>query len=479
MVKLWRWTAIRGSSGLSAEDTFEEAAAATPEINETAVLITVALATMLAPLNSTMIGIALPEVLGEFATDLSSGSWLVISYLITMAALQPVGGKLGDRYGRKPLIVGGLLYFGLASLGAAFASSLTELLIFRVQQAIAGAIALPNGMALLREIVPAERRASRIGLLGSGIVLAAAVGPPLGGVLIKLAGWRAVFSANLLIILPALVLAIKALPHLRASHQRRPFDLNGALLLLVILSSAAFLLTTSERQFLPAVATWGATGLLILLVFWFLRLEGAHDDPVFQPRFFRNVTFAAANAGMALSNLSMYTIFLVIPFFLAELPGWSSTQVGLVLSALWAPTVVCAPIGGRLADRWGRRWPTTLGLLLLTAGTAVLFWVQEGEVSLWVMLSGLSVAGIGLGLSQAGLQTAVLESVKQQHAGSASGMFSTSRYIGSIAGSSALPLLYGTQSDLQGFMRVLSLVVIAALASTIASLWIRDRPAPD
>ena len=161
-------------------------------------------------------------------------------------------------------------------------SSLTELLIFRVQQAIAGAIALPNGMALLREIVPAERRASRIGLLGSGIVLAAAVGPPLGGVLIKLAGWRAVFSANLLIILPALVLAIKALPHLRASHQRRPFDRNGALLLLVILSSAAFLLTTSERQFLPAVATWGATGLLILLVFWFLRLEGAHDDPVFQ-----------------------------------------------------------------------------------------------------------------------------------------------------------------------------------------------------
>ena len=426
-----------------------------------------------------MIGIALPEVLEEFATDLSSGSWLVISYLITMAALQPVGGKLGDRYGRKPLIVGGLLYFGLASLGAAFASSLTELLLFRVQQAIAGAIALPNGMALLREIVPAERRASRIGLLGSGIVLAAAAGPPLGGVLMKLAGWRAVFSANLLIILPALVLALKALPHLRAGHQRRPFDLNGALLLLVILSSAAFLLTTSERELLPAVATWGATGLLILLVFWFLRWEGAHDDPVFQPRFFRNVTFAAANAGMALSNLSMYTIFLVIPLFLAELPGWSSTQVGLVLSALWAPTVVCAPIGGRLADRWGRRWPTTLGLLLLTAGTAVLFWIQEGEVSLWVMLSGLGVAGIGLGLSQAGLQTAVLESVKQHHAGSASGMFSTSRYIGSIAGSSALPLLYGTQSDLQGFMRVLSLVVITALASTIASLWIRDRPVPD
>ena len=94
--------------------------------SETAILITVALATMLAPLNSTMIGVALPEIMREFAIDLSAGSWLVIAYLITMASLQPVGGKLGDRLGRRPLIIAGLIYFGLASVGAAFSSSLTE-----------------------------------------------------------------------------------------------------------------------------------------------------------------------------------------------------------------------------------------------------------------------------------------------------------------------------------------------------------------
>ncbi len=149
--------------------------------NETAILITVALATVLAPLNSTMIGVALPVIMGEFSIDLESGSWLVIAYLITMAALQPVGGKLGDRFGRRPLIIGGLIYFALASLAAGTASSFSELMIFRIQQAIAGAIVMPNGMALLREVVPAERRASRIGLLGSAIVLGAAAGPPLGG----------------------------------------------------------------------------------------------------------------------------------------------------------------------------------------------------------------------------------------------------------------------------------------------------------
>ena len=112
---------------------------------EAAILITVALATMLAPLNSTMIGVALPEIMAEFAADLGAGSWLVIAYLVTMAALQPVGGKLGDRFGRRPLIIVGLVYFAIASVGAATAANLTELLVFRIQQGIAGAIALPNG----------------------------------------------------------------------------------------------------------------------------------------------------------------------------------------------------------------------------------------------------------------------------------------------------------------------------------------------
>ncbi len=92
---------------------------------------------------------------------------------------------------------------------------------------------------------------------------------------------------------------------------------------------------------------------------------------------------------------------------------------------------------------------------------------------------GLGVAGIGLGLSQAGLQTAVFESVARHQSGSASGIFSTSRYIGSIAGASALPVLYGVGDEIAGFMRVLSMVAITALAATIASLWIQHRPSPD
>lgn len=445
--------------------------------SEVAILVTVALTTMLAPLNSTMIGVALPEIMEQFVIDLGSGSWLVIAYLITMAALQPVGGKLGDRLGRRPMILAGLVYFAVASLGAALSTSEGQLLFFRIQQGIAGAIALPNGTALFREIIPAERRARSLGMLGSAIVLAAAAGPVLGGILIRLAGWRAVFSMNLFLILPALVLAWRVIPVRTGSSRRRPFDLIGVVQLLAILVGAAILLTGQLQP--PGSTNWLAAAVLAVVTVHFLLREFHQEDSVFQPRFFKHRTFAAGCACVCFSNLAMYTTFLTIPLMLSDLPGWSPTQVGLVLSALWAPTVVCAPLGGRLADRWGRRWPTTMGLFLLTAGMAWLFTLDTGEQAMVSLLTGIGVAGIGLGLMGAGLQTAVLESVSRQEAGSASGIYSTSRYLGSIVGASALPVLYGQAAGMDGFTRVLVMVVCTAAAATVVSLGIQHRPSPE
>jgi len=195
----------------SASAPLDGLALASPAAERVAV-IAVALTTMLAPLNSTMIAVALPHVMTEFRADVASVGWLVTSYLIAMAALQPVAGKIGDRLGRRRLILGGVAWFGLVSLGAATSSSLSSLLFFRVQQAVAGAVALPNGAALLREMVPAERRAGRFGLLGAAVAAAAAAGPPLGGLLVGTAGWRAIFYVNLLLILPTLALVWRWIP---------------------------------------------------------------------------------------------------------------------------------------------------------------------------------------------------------------------------------------------------------------------------
>ena len=169
---------------------------------EDVLVATVALGAVLAPLNSTMIAVALPAIADELAAGPAAAGWLVTAYLIAMASLQPVAGRLGDRLGRRRLILWGLAGFGLASLAATLAPNLPLLIVLRVAQAVSGAVVLPNGDALLREIVPDERRAGRFGLIGSAIGLAAAVGPLVGGALVSTTGWRAMFAINLLLVVP-------------------------------------------------------------------------------------------------------------------------------------------------------------------------------------------------------------------------------------------------------------------------------------
>ena len=131
---------------------------------ERAVLLTAALGTMLMPLNSTMIAVALPDVVDDLDVSLGSTAWLVSGYLIAQASLQPLAGKLGDRLGRRPLILAGLASFGLVSLGAALAPSLAVLIAFRVPQAVAGALVFPNAIALVRELLPEARRGTVFGM---------------------------------------------------------------------------------------------------------------------------------------------------------------------------------------------------------------------------------------------------------------------------------------------------------------------------
>ncbi len=199
------------TDSLSAPTTYPRA--------QRAVLTSIVLGVMLVPLNSTMIAVALPGIMHTFAVDVRTAGWLVTAYLITMAALQLVTGQLGDRFGRR-LVLGGLIYFGLVSFLAALSSSLLVLLFARVQQAIAGSILVTNGIPLAFEIVPENRRGKDLGMVNAVLVLAAAAGPPLGGLLVSLASWRTIFWVNIPIVIAALLFGWSTIPEVKA-HQRR------------------------------------------------------------------------------------------------------------------------------------------------------------------------------------------------------------------------------------------------------------------
>ena len=386
-----------------------------------AVLISIALGIMLVPLNSTMIAVALPDIMHAFDANVRAAGWLVTAYLITMAALQLVTGQLGDHFGRRRLVLGALLYFGLASLHAALSPSLLVLLFARVQQAVAGSILVTNGIALAFEAVPEDRRGRDLGVLSAILVLAAAGGPPLGGLLVGVGSWRAIFWANLPIVVAALLFGSSATSEGERQRSKRLFD-------------------------------WGQI-----------------------PSLFQRHSFARANGAIMFSNLGTYVLLLAIPILMSVMGDWSSLQTGLVLAVMSITTALFSPIGGRLSDRIGRRIPSVVGAALLALGVLPLGLLTDTtNISLLVVCLGL--AGTGLGLSSVSLQTAALESVELQQTGVATGISSTSRYLGSIAGSLVLARLLGPEPiDAANFRAAFLGVSIAASLALLLSWGIRDN----
>ena len=435
-------------------------------------LVTVALGAILAPLNSTMIAVALPRIVDDFHTSVGTAGWLITAYLLALAVVQPIAGKLGDRHGRRPFILGGLVVFGLASLGAAVAPNLGTLIGFRVTQAISGAVVFPNGVGLVREAVPEQRRARAFGLVGGVLALAAALGPPLGGVLIAAGGWRSIFYVNLPLVAVTLAVGWRAVPRVRGLRPQTRFDWAGSFLLAAVLAGSAGLVIEGRRAGSPLV--WVVSGLALAAAsVWFVRRELAHPDPVLQPRFFARRSFSAASAGVALSNLGFYTLLLATPILLSRRTDWSSLRIGLALALLSAPTVL-APVGGRLADRLGRRVPSVTGCLLLTI--ALVPPVVAPGLSTASLFACLALAGAGTGLSSAGMQTAAVEAIEARQAGVAAGLSSTCRYIGSFAGSIALARLLDGPG-LSGFRAVFAMALAGAALSLLAALALHTWPA--
>jgi EmrB/QacA subfamily drug resistance transporter len=439
-------------------------------VSERSVLATAALGTMLLPLNSTMVAIALPDIVDDLGASVSATAWLVSGYLIAQAALQPLAGKLGDRYGRRPLILYGLASFGLVSLAAALAPSFGLLMVFRVLQAVSGALVFPNALGLVRELLPDHERSRAFGVLASAIGLAAATGPPLGGALVSLGGWRAIFLVNVPWVAVALWFALRSLPQHVATTARGRFDTLGAVALSLLLAGAAWLLNPGGAPgwVLPVGAV-----LVTAFAVWFIRYELSRDDPVLQPRFLRVRAFAAATGSVGLSNVALYGTLLAVPVLLSNRGGWSHAEVGLVLSAMSLPMALLSPIGGRLSELAGHRAAAVAGLGLLAVGLVPLA-VAGTDVAGAVLIVALAVAGAGIGLSNAALQTAGIEALEPRDAGIAAGIFSTGRYLGGIGAASLVAALadgsFGLLFGIEAVAALLSMLLAIALPGRVARL---------
>ncbi len=287
------------------------------------------------------------------------------------------------------------------------------------------------------------------------------------------AGWRAIFYVNLFFVIPALLIGVKHLPRVKIDSIKREFDIYGAMMLPVLLVAMTWILISFSKGANAWVIGIGVPLVVVGAVF-FGRYERRHPDPIFQLDFFLQKSFSAAAAGIGFANMAMYSLLVSISLLLASRDD-PSLRIGLILFVMSAGMTVSSYAGGRMIDSMGRRIPTTMGLTVLILGGLPIALAGQ-DVSLAALLTGLALVGVGLGMASPGLQTSAVEAVENHQAGSAAGLYSTSRYLGSITGSAIIAgILSAGDFEADGVGLVFLLSLVAAVIATVASLGLKGR----
>jgi EmrB/QacA subfamily drug resistance transporter len=436
--------------------------------NKVITLFVTCLGLFMVLLDGSIVNVALSSIQAELHAQLSDLQWVVDAYTLPLAALMLTAGTLGDRFGRKRLFLTGQVLFVLGSLLCGFAPTLGWLLVGRVVQGVGAAALMPGSLALLVAAFPEPRqRAQAIGLWAgiSGVGLAA--GPLVGGVLIQLASWPAIFFVNLPIGIVALTLGWPLLSESRNPKAQR-IDLPG--LVLVTGSLVCLILAFIESS------SHGWTSALILGLFsgaavclaGFLLVESRVHDPMLPLGLFRNRVFSVANVTGLLVGFAMLGTFFFITQFLQSVQGYTPLEAGLRTLPTTVGIFVISPLAGLLTARLGPRLPIVLGALLAALALLLLLSI-EPDTSYTMLWWKICLFGIGLGLMLSPLTAAVLSGTPPQMAGLGSSVNNTSRQVGYSLGEAVLGTFVVQQFTSNITSQLIQAGVPASLGATIAS----------
>jgi EmrB/QacA subfamily drug resistance transporter len=445
--------------------------------------VIVSVATLVASLDLFIVNIAFPSIKHDFAgTSDATLSWVLSAYAIVMAALLVPAGRLADLLGRKRLFMGGLITFVGASALCAAAPGPGWLIGARILQAAGGAILMPTSLALLLAEFPAHQRALAVAVWSATGAVAAAAGPPVGGLLVQ-ASWRWVFLVNLPIGLVTAVLAARILAESRDPEGKRFPDLAGAALL--VLASSALMLAIVQGQ------SWGWTsfrvlGLLVasaVLTAAFLYQSLSHGAPVLELGLFRSRGFSAANIASTLFFAAFGAMLLSNVLFLTRVWHEDILTAGLQISPGPLMAAAFAVPGSILASRYGQRAIAAIGALLFASGGV--WWLTHVGLEQHYatdVLPGMLLGGAGVGFVIPTLASAVAASLPPARFATGSAIYGMTRQFGIALGVAVLIAVLGTprEAEILGSFRAgWEVMAGLAFASAIAAVAIgRLRAAP-
>lgn len=418
------------------------------------ITLAVAIGTILNPLNTTMITVALPAIQDGFQLTSTHISWLIASYFIISAIFTPLIGKLSDIYGRKLIFVVGLGLVVVSSILAPLSPNLLTLLAMRGIQAVGTSALFPAGVGIIRSTIKHNQNRI-IGILAVFATTSAAFGPTIGGMLIQFGGWPVIFYVNLPILAIGLILTIVFVP----KDQREagiPYKLDGLGIILfsgLIVAWMVFLLGLEQGvQYLTLVAA-------VILTVLFYMYEKRRDEPFIDVNFFRkNMHVAFIFAQYVLSTVIFFAVLLSFPTFMQSTLGTSSQMAGIVMLSLSMFAMIMTPIATRWMERSGFRIPLMASVLLGLVGVILLFTVKDHTALLWIGFV-LAVTGICNGIQNIGLQNLLYSFIKVAESGIASGLLMTSRFIGNILASSIYGIAFATGMNV-GNMKVMGMILV-------------------
>ncbi|WP_371592810.1 MFS transporter [Streptomyces virginiae] len=399
----------------------------------TLVLAICCMSLLIVSLDNTVLNVALPSMRRDLDASVAGLQWSIDAYTLVLASLLMLAGSTADRIGRRRVFVAGLVAFTGGSLLCSLAPSLNWLIVFRMVQAVGGAMLNPVAMSIITNTFtdPAER-ARAIGVWGAVGGISMAAGPLIGGVLVDSVGWRSIFLINLPIGLAAFALTLRHIPESRAARPRRP-DPLGQVLVIALLGSLTYGIIEA-----PA-AGWRSpliVGCAVVAVASFVGLlihEPRREEPLIDLRFFRSAPFSGSTV-IAISAFAGLAGFLFLnTLYLQDVRGLSALHAGLYMLPMAGLTVLFAPLAGRLVGSRGPR------ICLLIAGVAMassglLFALFEAETSNPLLFTGYMLFGLGFGMVNAPITNTAVSGMPRSQAGVAAAIASTSRQTGGTLG---------------------------------------------
>lgn len=399
-----------------------------------AVVLATVLGSSLAMLDATVVNIALPRIGEDLGASVAGLQWVLSGYTLTLASLILLAGALGDRLGRRRVFVWGTVWFTVASVMCALTPNIEFLVAARVLQGVGAALLTPGSLALLSATIDPDDRGTAIGLWSGLGGVASAAGPLVGGWLLEVASWRAVFWLNVPLAAAVVWVAARHVPDSRDPNAHGRLDVPGTVLGVVALAALTYGLIEQE----PVAVVVGVAAFGVFVV-----AELRSPDPLVPPALFRSRVFTAANLVTLTVYAALGGVFFLLVLQLQIVAGYSPIASGLATLPITILMLALSARAGRWAQRHGPRLPMTLGPLVGAAGLLLMLRIGPDASYLADVLPAVLVFGLGLSALVAPLTGAVLGSVSTDRAGIASGVNNAVARTAQLLAVAALPGLAG------------------------------------